>query len=764
MGYIVPTGADASPLQDASGNDAASFAGEAVSNDTPAPENAAPAGLPEISGTAQVGETLTASADAITDADGLDNATFAYQWLANDGTDDSEIAGATNATWEVAPEQAGKTLKVRATFTDDKGNEETLVSAATDTVVDRRPVAATLSVGAGAAEAGRFRLRIAFGDAVTGLALTDLSAARVGGGSAAVTGLAEAEAGRAWTAWVAAEAGRYTVRLAAGATEAGERRSLAAVLAVDVDAAGNATAVAGPVVTSVGLARASDGTWTDGETLGLSLTFSEPVTVATGGGTPTVGIALDGTARQASYASGSGRVAVFTYAVTADDGTVSAVSLTADSLAMNGGTIRDAAGRDADLEHPGLGEATEETESAPALTGLKLVNTASGTETALADGDALVLDDPANGSWGLVASVAAEAQVGSVRLVLTGGNTGIVATDDAAPWSLYGDEDGTVKGAALPAGSYTLKATAYAEAAGAGAELGTLSVSFTVAASEAVAPDALTASFEGVPEAHGGPGSEAFTFRVRFSQEPRVSYSVLRDESFAVTGGGVRRARRVDGRNDLREIHVEPEGWDDVRVTLAGGRACGTEGAICTADGKVLANTAVATVPGPLALSVADARVDEAPGAVLAFAVTLNRAASATVTVDYATADGTATAGADYTATSGTLTFAAGETAKTVDVTVLDDAHDDTEETLTLTLSNASGARIRDGEATGTILNSGRHSEGVAGAVRAHGGGPRGGCRRGAARRLVRRRLAGDARRAADPAGRRGQRPVLRRC
>ena len=401
-------------------------------------------------------------------------------------------------------------------------------------------------------------------------------------------------------------------------------------------------------------------------------------------------------------------MAVFTYAVTADDGTVSAASLTADSLALNGGTIRDAAGRDADLEHPGIGEATEETEteSAAVLTGLKLVDTGTGTETALADGAALVLDDPANGSWGLAASVAPEAQVGSVRLVLTGGNTGIVATDDAAPYSLYGDEDGTVKGAGLPAGSYTLKATAYAEAAGGGAALGTLSASFTVAASEAVAPDALTASFEGVPEAHGGPGSEAFTFRVRFSLEPRVSYAVLRDESFAVTGGGVRRARRVDGRNDLREIHVEPEGWDDVRVTLAGGRACGTEGAICTADNKVLANTAVATVPGPLALSVADAEAQEGPGVTLDFEVTLNRAASGTVTVDYATADGTATAGADYTAASGMLTFAAGETAKTVNVPVLDDAHDDTGETLTLTLSNASGARIRDGEATGTIENS----------------------------------------------------------
>ena len=342
----------------------------------------------------------------------------------------------------------------------------------------------------------------------------------------------------------------------------------------------------------------------------------------------------------------------------------------------------------------------------PILTGFTLVNAETGSDVgAIDDGGVLTLDDPAKGSYGLVAAVASDAGVGSVRLALTGAKT-VTATDDAAPWSLYGGANGQVQGEGLPAGSYTLSATAYAEAGGGGAELGTLSVSFSVAASEAVAPDALTASFEGVPEAHGGPGSEAFTFRVRFNLEPRVSFRVLRDESFAVTGGEVRKARRVDGRNDLREIHVEPDGWDDVSLVLPGGRACGTTGAICTADNKVLANTAVATVPGPLALSVADARIDEAPNAVLAFQVTLNRAAAGTVTVGYATADGTATAGADYTAASGTLTFDPGETAKTVNVTVLDDAHDDDEETLTLTLSNATGARIQDAEATGTIENS----------------------------------------------------------
>ena len=111
----------------------------------------------------------------------------------------------------------------------------------------------------------------------------------------------------------------------------------------------------------------------------------------------------------------------------------------------------------------------------------------------------------------------------------------------------------------------------------------------------------------------------------------------------------------------------------------------------------------------PPSLSVGDATVAEpATGtANLDFVVTLSRPLPGTVTVDYATSDGTATAGVDYTSTSGTLSFAVGETAKTVSVPVLPDSHDDGGETLTLTLSNASGAPIADGTATGTITNDG---------------------------------------------------------
>lgn len=87
------------------------------------------------------------------------------------------------------------------------------------------------------------------------------------------------------------------------------------------------------------------------------------------------------------------------------------------------------------------------------------------------------------------------------------------------------------------------------------------------------------------------------------------------------------------------------------------------------------------------------------------FTVTLSAAASNTVTVNYATANGTAIAGSDYTATSGTLTFAAGETTKTVTVNVIGDAFIENDETFTLNLSGATNATIATAAGTGTIIN-----------------------------------------------------------
>ena len=91
-------------------------------------------GLPAISGTARVGDTLTASVDEIEDEDGLENVTFAYEWLSNDGVADTDIAGATDSIYTPIPADAGKTIKVRVTFTDGGGTQETRVSAASDPV------------------------------------------------------------------------------------------------------------------------------------------------------------------------------------------------------------------------------------------------------------------------------------------------------------------------------------------------------------------------------------------------------------------------------------------------------------------------------------------------------------------------------------------------------------------------------------------------------------------------------------------------------
>ena len=228
----------------------------------------------------------------------------------------------------------------------------------------------------------------------------------------------------------------------------------------------------------------------------------------------------------------------------------------------------------------------------------------------------------------------------------------------------------------------------------------------TSAATAAVAapPTPLTASFSGVPDEHTGTGT--FMAGLTFSEDVTLSYRTLEGAAFAVSGGAVRGAsRRQQGSNRQWRLEVAPAGHGAVTIRLPETTDCDASGAICTSDGRPLSHALTATVQGPAGIAVADARVDENDGATLDFVVTLSRAANGPLTVDYATADGTAQAGVDYTAASGTLTFPAGASSRTIAVAVLDDSHDEGEETLTLTLSNASRGRLTDGEATGTIKN-----------------------------------------------------------
>ena len=96
--------------------------------------NSPATGQPAINGAALVGETLTADTSGISDEDGLDNVSYSYQWVSNDGGADSEIDGATGSTYTLDSDDLGKTIRVRVSFTDDRGHGEELTSAATDTV------------------------------------------------------------------------------------------------------------------------------------------------------------------------------------------------------------------------------------------------------------------------------------------------------------------------------------------------------------------------------------------------------------------------------------------------------------------------------------------------------------------------------------------------------------------------------------------------------------------------------------------------------
>ena len=129
VSYTKPTSGTDNKLVDTFGNETATFTDQAVTNtvvNTPA------AGLPTISGTAQVNLTLTASTADITDTDGLPSV-FTYQWkrVDDDGVSNPTNIGADSDTYTLTTSEVGKKILVEVSFTDNATNSEgPLVSAA----------------------------------------------------------------------------------------------------------------------------------------------------------------------------------------------------------------------------------------------------------------------------------------------------------------------------------------------------------------------------------------------------------------------------------------------------------------------------------------------------------------------------------------------------------------------------------------------------------------------------------------------------------
>jgi hypothetical protein len=111
-------------------------------------------------------------------------------------------------------------------------------------------------------------------------------------------------------------------------------------------------------------------------------------------------------------------------------------------------------------------------------------------------------------------------------------------------------------------------------------------------------------------------------------------------------------------------------------------------------------------------LRIGDVTVTERnSGAIAAvFTVTLSAPSTQSITVAYATGDGTATAGSDYQAASGTLTFAPGETSKTLSVLVTGDRSGEPTENFLVNLSGPTNATIADGQGVGTVFDEPRVS------------------------------------------------------
>jgi chorismate-pyruvate lyase len=136
-------------------------------------------------------------------------------------------------------------------------------------------------------------------------------------------------------------------------------------------------------------------------------------------------------------------------------------------------------------------------------------------------------------------------------------------------------------------------------------------------------------------------------------------------------------------------------------------------------------NVTVSTSPDctstpPVSFSVNDVSVRE--GGNLVFTVTKTGTATGTLTLNYATGDGTAYAGTDYTATSGTLTFLTSDTTKTVTVPTIDNNVIEGDETALLNIFNAStGSTISDGQGVGTINDDDADCTGVSFTIASNG-------------------------------------------
>ena len=530
--------------------------------------NSAATGAPTISGTARVGESLTASTSDIADADGLANASFTYQWLA----DDLDISGATGSSYTVVTADAGKVIKVTVSFTDDAGNEESVTSAATATVTQSPLTASTHDVPESHDGATAFTFELRFseepGGGFSATTLRD-QALTVSGGT--ITNVHQLEPGKKL---------KWEITLQPSGNE-----EVTVILLPTIDCADQDAICTG------------DGR---GLSVGQAILVQGPQNSAATGaptinGTAQVGETLTASTSGISDADGLTN-ASFTYQWLADDTDISSATSSSYTLvaADQGKVIKVTVSFTDDAGNA-------ETLTSAATTAVAL---AGGTSNSLerSDQEAVEENSAATGA----PTISGTAQGGEI---LTASTSDIADADGLTNASFtyqWLADDTAISGAT--GSSYTV-------AAGDAGKAITVTVSFTdddgnaetltSAATAAVTQPPMTAAFHDGPSSHDG--SAAFTFELRFSEDIEgLSYTTLQDHAFTVTGGSLSNVRRQEpGKNARWEITVQPDSDADVTTALNTTTDCSAEGAICTSDGRMLSGGLELVVPGPPSNSAA---------------------------------------------------------------------------------------------------------------------------------------------------------------
>ena len=512
--------------------------------------NTAATGAPSITGTAQVGETLTVDTTGIADADGLDNAAFTYQWLADDGN----IQGAANSTYTLTDSDEGKTIKVKASFTDDAGNEETLTSAATAAVSARPNSPATgLPTISGTPQVNRtLTVDTSPIDDEDGLTNVSYLYQWIAGGS----GIGGAT-GSSYTLTYSEQGQTIQVRVSF-TDDADNAESLTSVATVAVAAKPNTTATGLPNISGtpqVGETLTADTSDIDDED-GLTNVSYRYQWIAGGSD-------IDGATSSSYLLTASEQGQAIQVKVTFTDDADNQESLTsAETLEVAAKPNTAAAGE-------------------PTISGTPQVE-----QTLTADTSAI---SDANG----LNNVSYQYQW---------------LRDDA---DIAGQTNSTYELVSADEGKTIKVRVTFTDDAG-NAESLTSTATTPIAAQPAETPAVLlTASFANVPADHNGGN---FTFQLIFSENVEAGYARIRDHAFTVTGATIDSASRIaQGSNQGWNVEVDPTGNGPVTITLPETTDCSASGAICTNDGRMLSHSPSATVAGPPAVSVSETPPSKRP-------------------------------------------------------------------------------------------------------------------------------------------------------